>query len=209
MVPALLCVALGLGLAGAAWRLPYIQRLELAEGDELAPDDGPEPTHTPRTGEFDAVAMPGPGEPSLPDDHSEAPTTVAPTEDGPRMSSHRRTKIVATIGPATRSVEGMIELIEAGADVFRLNFSHGTRDDHAENVAMAREAARAQPARRSGSSATCRARSCGSATSRAASSTSEPGARSTLTTERRASAPTSGCSVSWDGLPEAVTAATG
>ncbi len=57
------------------------------------------------------------------------------------MSSHRRTKIVTTIGPATRSVEGMIELIEAGADVFRFNFSHGTRDDHAENVAMAREAA--------------------------------------------------------------------
>ena len=50
-------------------------------------------------------------------------------------------KIVTTIGPATRSVEGMIELIEAGADVFRFNFSHGTRDDHAENVAMAREAA--------------------------------------------------------------------
>ena len=35
----------------------------------------------------------------------------------------------------------MVELIEAGADVFRLNFSHGTRDEHAENVAMAREAA--------------------------------------------------------------------
>jgi pyruvate kinase len=34
----------------------------------------------------------------------------------------------------------MIELIEAGADVFRFNFSHGTRDDHAENVVMAREA---------------------------------------------------------------------
>jgi pyruvate kinase len=56
------------------------------------------------------------------------------------MSEHRRTKIVATIGPATRSVETMTELIEAGADVFRFNFSHGTRDDHAENVAMAREA---------------------------------------------------------------------
>jgi pyruvate kinase len=56
------------------------------------------------------------------------------------VSEHRRTKIVATIGPATRSVERMIELIEAGADVFRLNFSHGTRDDHAENIAMAREA---------------------------------------------------------------------
>ena len=57
------------------------------------------------------------------------------------MNDHRRTKIVTTIGPATRSVEGMIELIEAGADVFRLNFSHGTRADHTENVAMAREAA--------------------------------------------------------------------
>jgi pyruvate kinase len=59
-------------------------------------------------------------------------------------SSHRgrRTKIVATIGPATRSVEAMRELIEAGADVFRLNFSHGTREDHHEIVAMAREAAR-------------------------------------------------------------------
>jgi pyruvate kinase len=57
------------------------------------------------------------------------------------MSSHRRTKIVATIGPATRTVDGMSELIEAGADVFRFNFSHGTRDNHAENVQMAREAA--------------------------------------------------------------------
>ncbi len=54
---------------------------------------------------------------------------------------HRRTKIVATIGPATRTVERMVELIEAGVDVFRLNFSHGTRDEHTENVAMAREAA--------------------------------------------------------------------
>jgi hypothetical protein len=55
---ALLCVAIGLGLAGAAWRLPYVQRLELAEGDALAVDDGPDPIHRPRTGEFDAVADP-------------------------------------------------------------------------------------------------------------------------------------------------------
>ena len=54
----------------------------------------------------------------------------------------RRTKIVATIGPATRSVEGMDELIRAGVDVFRLNFSHGTPPEHAETVSMAREAAR-------------------------------------------------------------------
>ena len=37
----------------------------------------------------------------------------------------------------------MVELIRAGADVIRLNFSHGTRDEHAENVSMAREAAKA------------------------------------------------------------------
>jgi pyruvate kinase len=55
----------------------------------------------------------------------------------------RRTKIVATIGPATSSVEAMTELIAAGADVFRLNFSHGSRDEHAARIAMAREAAEA------------------------------------------------------------------
>ena len=60
----------------------------------------------------------------------------------PATASHwgRRTKIVATIGPATRSVETMTELIRAGADILRLNFSHGTREEHAENIAMAREA---------------------------------------------------------------------
>ena len=57
------------------------------------------------------------------------------------MNDHRRTKIVATIGPATRSTAMMAELIEAGVDVFRFNFSHGTRSDHVENVAMARAAA--------------------------------------------------------------------
>ena len=55
--------------------------------------------------------------------------------------THRRTKIIATIGPASRTVETMSELIDAGADVFRLNFSHGTPAEHAENVAMTREAA--------------------------------------------------------------------
>jgi pyruvate kinase len=57
-----------------------------------------------------------------------------------RTTEIRRTKIVCTIGPATRTVERMSELIEAGADVFRLNFSHGTADEHTENVAMTREA---------------------------------------------------------------------
>ena len=58
----------------------------------------------------------------------------------PVMHLGRRTKIVATIGPATRSVDTMAELITAGADVLRLNFSHGTRDEHAENIEMARRA---------------------------------------------------------------------
>ncbi len=46
----------------------------------------------------------------------------------------RRTKIVATIGPASRSPEVMRELIRAGMDVARLNFSHGSYSDHARTV---------------------------------------------------------------------------
>lgn len=45
-----------------------------------------------------------------------------------------RTKIVCTIGPASRSPEMLRELISNGMNVARLNFSHGTLDDHAENV---------------------------------------------------------------------------
>jgi pyruvate kinase len=55
----------------------------------------------------------------------------------------RRTKIVATIGPASREPATLRALIEAGADVMRLNFSHGTREDHAENVSRIRDAAAA------------------------------------------------------------------
>ncbi len=44
----------------------------------------------------------------------------------------RNTKIVATVGPASESPEILSRLIEAGVDVFRLNFSHGTHERHAE-----------------------------------------------------------------------------
>ena len=44
----------------------------------------------------------------------------------------RRTKIVATIGPATESASQITKLVEAGATTFRLNFSHGDHDEHAE-----------------------------------------------------------------------------
>ncbi|HKG40241.1 MAG TPA: pyruvate kinase [Conexibacter sp.] len=52
----------------------------------------------------------------------------------------RRTKIVATIGPACRDPETLARMVEAGLDVARLNFSHGTREEHAENVRRVREA---------------------------------------------------------------------
>ncbi len=52
----------------------------------------------------------------------------------------RRTKIVATLGPATNSVDGIGQLIAAGVDVFRLNFSHSDREAHARTMARIREA---------------------------------------------------------------------
>lgn len=51
----------------------------------------------------------------------------------------RRTKIVATIGPATSSPEILRELIEAGATTLRLNFSHGTHDDHQRSIRLIRQ----------------------------------------------------------------------
>jgi pyruvate kinase len=53
----------------------------------------------------------------------------------------RRTKIVATIGPASRDPETLVKMVEAGMDVARLNYSHGTLDEHAETAARVREAA--------------------------------------------------------------------
>jgi pyruvate kinase len=55
----------------------------------------------------------------------------------------RRTKIVATIGPATESAEMLRRLIEAGATTFRLNFSHGDHADHALRIATIRQVAEA------------------------------------------------------------------
>jgi len=49
-----------------------------------------------------------------------------------------RTKIVATVGPSSSSEERLAQLFEAGVDVFRLNFSHGTHDEHAERVRIIR-----------------------------------------------------------------------
>ena len=53
----------------------------------------------------------------------------------------RRTKIVATIGPASREPETLTRMVEAGMDVARLNYSHGTLEEHAETALRVRDAA--------------------------------------------------------------------
>jgi pyruvate kinase len=53
----------------------------------------------------------------------------------------RTTKIVATLGPATDDLEILKKLFEAGVDVFRLNASHGSQDDHAKRIAAIRQIA--------------------------------------------------------------------
>jgi pyruvate kinase len=54
----------------------------------------------------------------------------------------RRTKIVATIGPASRDPDVLVAMVRAGMDVARLNFSHGSHDEHAETAELVREASR-------------------------------------------------------------------
>ncbi|SAK41195.1 pyruvate kinase [Caballeronia pedi] len=66
--------------------------------------------------------------------------TGDPTET--RNSMHRATKIVATIGPASTSPDILLQMLQAGLDVVRFNFSHGTADDHRQRAEIVREAAR-------------------------------------------------------------------
>ncbi|HEV7264658.1 MAG TPA: pyruvate kinase [Falsiroseomonas sp.] len=54
------------------------------------------------------------------------------------LRRRRRTKIIATLGPASSTAEVIERLFRAGADVFRLNFSHGSHADHAERIAIIR-----------------------------------------------------------------------
>nr|MBA3840139.1 pyruvate kinase [Thermoleophilaceae bacterium] len=56
----------------------------------------------------------------------------------------RRTKIVATIGPASREPEVLRQLVRVGMDVARLNFSHGNHEQHAETTERIRAAAEAE-----------------------------------------------------------------
>jgi len=51
-----------------------------------------------------------------------------------KIENHQKTKIVATLGPASTSVEMLTQLIKEGVDVFRLNFSHGTIEEHENTI---------------------------------------------------------------------------
>ena len=59
------------------------------------------------------------------------------------MHRHRKTKIVATLGPASSSPDLIHALFQAGVDVFRFNFSHGTHAEHQARYAAVREVERA------------------------------------------------------------------
>src|SRR5215207_6411693 len=53
--------------------------------------------------------------------------------------SYNKTKIVATVGPASNSKEMLRALIKEGVDIFRLNFSHGKHEDHLKVINFVRE----------------------------------------------------------------------
>src|SRR5437762_9086636 len=58
----------------------------------------------------------------------------------PSAAYRARTKIVATVGPACGSVEELVELIRAGASVFRINTAHGTQEEREKNLVDIRAA---------------------------------------------------------------------
>ncbi len=66
-------------------------------------------------------------------------TEIAP--DVP-LQQFKRTKIIATLGPATDSYEQVLAIIKAGANGLRLNFSHGTHEEHAQRIKWVRKASK-------------------------------------------------------------------
>ena len=58
------------------------------------------------------------------------------------LTAFKRTKIVATLGPSTDSYEQILGLIKAGANVLRLNFTHGTHEEHAQRIKWVRQASK-------------------------------------------------------------------
>jgi len=65
----------------------------------------------------------------------------APVAEGVPASAPRRAKIICTIGPACNTEAAMRDLLRRGMDIARLNFSHGSHEDHAHNIQRLRRAA--------------------------------------------------------------------
>jgi pyruvate kinase len=58
------------------------------------------------------------------------------------MTPDKKVKILATLGPAIDGIDDIRELVEAGVNIFRLNFSHGDHADHAQRYQWIREVER-------------------------------------------------------------------
>ena len=58
------------------------------------------------------------------------------------MTPDKKVKILATLGPATDGIDDILELVEAGVNIFRLNFSHGDHADHAQRYQWIRQVER-------------------------------------------------------------------
>ena len=72
----------------------------------------------------------------------QAAKPVAECAPMPERQMHSRTKIVATLGPSTDSIEVLTEMVRAGLDVARVNFSHGKHEEHGRRIDLVHEAAR-------------------------------------------------------------------
>lgn len=70
-----------------------------------------------------------------------APSRLDGSSDRGYNRGMRRAKIVCTLGPATNTLEAIEALVDAGMDCARLNFSHGTHEDHQKVASLVREAA--------------------------------------------------------------------
>ena len=62
-----------------------------------------------------------------------------------KLHAYKRTKIVATVGPACESYEQLLGLVKAGVNVFRLNFSHGAHEDKARIIEDIQRINKSQP----------------------------------------------------------------
>lgn len=62
-----------------------------------------------------------------------------------KQHAYKRTKIVATVGPACDSYEQLLELVKAGVNVFRLNFSHGSHEDKARIIEQIKQINKKEP----------------------------------------------------------------